>query len=65
MNGQPAYFVVQKSFGVLLEDKDEVVRNALGEEVKLSPPVMTLIEQLLVALDYLYRDDMKFVEDYR
>ncbi|XP_071093309.1 Fanconi anemia group J protein homolog [Haliotis cracherodii] len=63
--GPVKYPEAKKSFGVLVEDKDEVVRNALGEEVKLSPPVMTLIEQLLVALDYLYRDDMKFVEDYR
>ncbi|XP_067685021.1 Fanconi anemia group J protein homolog [Haliotis asinina] len=63
--GPVKYTEAMKSIGVVCQEKDEMVRNAQGEEVKLSPPVMTVLEQLASAMGYLYRDDMKFVEDYR
>ncbi|XP_021366020.1 Fanconi anemia group J protein homolog [Mizuhopecten yessoensis] len=57
---------IKKSYTKVKETEDETkVWNSHGQEVKLSKPVLSTLEAIHKVLDYLYRDDLKFVPDYR
>ncbi|XP_053375442.1 Fanconi anemia group J protein homolog [Mercenaria mercenaria] len=47
------------------EDEAMSVRDRQNQEVKMSSNTSKILEQLFQILDYMYRDDLKFVEDYR
>ena len=50
----------------LESDENEVeMRNRQNQELKLKSPTIKTLELLLQVLDYMYRHDLKFVEDYR
>ncbi|KAJ8312439.1 hypothetical protein KUTeg_009812 [Tegillarca granosa] len=50
------------------DDSEEDKRNikeSLGKEVKLHTSVNMTLKEIFKVLDYLYREDLKFVPDYR
>ncbi|XP_060580920.1 Fanconi anemia group J protein homolog [Ruditapes philippinarum] len=47
------------------DDEAMAVRDRRNKEVKMSSNTQKILEQLFQILDYMYRDDLKFVEDYR
>ncbi|KAL5017215.1 hypothetical protein ScPMuIL_006804 [Solemya velum] len=64
----PKHFAEVKTCLAKIFEIDEeavVVRNRSGEEVKLSNAVKQTVEHLFQPIQYMYKDDMKYVEDYR
>ncbi|KAL3858387.1 hypothetical protein ACJMK2_012978 [Sinanodonta woodiana] len=57
----------QKLYDKLLseEQEDTLIRNHINQVVKRSSSTSQLLERLFKVLDYMYRDDMKYVDDYR
>ena len=47
------------------EENEAEVRGRQNQELKLSSATLQTLEQLYQVLDYMYRSDLKFVEDYR
>ncbi|KAK3588854.1 hypothetical protein CHS0354_035997 [Potamilus streckersoni] len=57
----------QKLYDKLLseEQDDTMIRNQMNQVVKRSSSTSHLLERLFKVLDYMYRDDMRYVDDYR
>jgi hypothetical protein len=61
-------FILQRCFEQAVAQNDDeaiAVRDRRNKEVKMSSNTQKILEQLFQILDYMYRDDLKFVEDYR
>ncbi|XP_069135470.1 Fanconi anemia group J protein homolog [Argopecten irradians] len=57
---------IKVTFGKVNEKAlNQNVIHIRGHEVKLTKPVLITLEAITKVLDYLYRDDLKFVPDYR
>ena len=46
-------------------DDDQTFKDRQNREMKMSSTTGKLLEQLFMILHYMYKDDMKFVEDFR
>lgn len=46
-------------------DKETVVKDMSGRVVKISSATLQTLEHIVKVLTYLYKDDLKYVTDYR
>lgn len=46
-------------------DKETIVKDMLGRIVKISSATLQTLEHIIKVLTYLYKDDLKYVTDYR
>lgn len=60
-----SYFVQKAFMELATPDDDFTMRNQRGMEVKVTGSTLQTLEHVLKVLEYLYKDDMKFVPDYR
>jgi hypothetical protein len=44
---------------------EKTVKNMHGQIVKLSSATLSTLEHMFKIMDFMYRDNLKFVEDYR
>ena len=60
------FIFFQKCFAIVCEDMNEkTVKNMHGQTVKLSSATLSTLEHMFKIMDFMYRDNLKFVEDYR
>lgn len=46
-------------------DKETIVKDMSGRIVKISNATLQALEHIIKVLTYLYKDDLKYVTDYR
>ncbi|XP_052224582.1 Fanconi anemia group J protein homolog isoform X2 [Dreissena polymorpha] len=64
--GPDNYKEVERSFeAAISSDEDVAVRDRRNQLLRMSSSTGKLLEQLFQILHYMYREDLKYVEDYR
>lgn len=61
-------FFLQQHLKAVFEealDKETVVKDMSGRVVKISSATLQTLEHIVKVLTYLYKDDLKYVTDYR
>lgn len=58
-------YCVQSTLASIKAEETEERANPDGQQRALSSATAGLLEQLFLALHYLYTDNMKYAEDYR
>ncbi|KAL4223086.1 Fanconi anemia group J protein [Mactra antiquata] len=65
--GPDSIGTLRRSFDTVTQNDDEQVtlRDRRKQKIKLNSPSIQVFELLFQILDYMYREDLKYVEDYR
>ncbi|XP_041348018.1 Fanconi anemia group J protein homolog [Gigantopelta aegis] len=56
---------LQKAYKFICEEEEDERKNEKGQIIKLGSASRQVLEQIFMVMEYMYRHDLKFVEDYR